>query len=160
MVYYRRSRILRQAQAWVFILLVATIVCFGVTELRCPACPPLEVSRVIDGDTFDSPAGRVRLFGVDTPERGQRCFQAATARLRQLAGTTVRVETGPRETDRYGRLLYYVYTADGASIDVELVRDGLDPRRPAPGSLNATGARSEGKACRVPLVGHLATTSS
>lgn len=35
------------------------------------------------------------------------------------------VETGPRDTDRYGRLLYYVYTADGASIDATLVREGL-----------------------------------
>ncbi|MCH8279369.1 MAG: thermonuclease family protein [Chloroflexi bacterium] len=98
--------------------------------LRChraslPDCPTLEVSRVIDGDTFDSPAGRVRLSGVDTPERGQRCSKEATDRLRQLAGTTVRVEAGPRETDRYGRLLYYVYTESGASIDAALVRDGL-----------------------------------
>ena len=35
------------------------------------------------------------------------------------------METGPRETDRYGRLLYFVYTADGASIDAALVREGL-----------------------------------
>jgi len=89
----RRSLIHRQAQAWL-ILLVATIACSGATELRCSACPTLEVSRVIDGDTFDSPAGRVRLFGVDTPERGQRCFNKATDRLRELAGTTVRLETG------------------------------------------------------------------
>ena len=54
---YRRSLIHRQAQAWL-ILLVATIACSGATELRCPACPTLEVSRVIDGDTFDSPADR------------------------------------------------------------------------------------------------------
>lgn len=121
---YRRSLSYRQAQAWL-ILLVAAIACSGTTELRCQACPTLEVSRVIDGDTFDSPVGRVRLFGVDTPERGQRCFNEATERLSQLAGTTVRVETGPRDTDRYGRLLYYVYTADGASIDAALVREGL-----------------------------------
>ena len=121
---YRRSLIHRQAQAWL-ILLVATIACTGATELRCLDCPTLEVSRVIDGDTFYSPAGRVRLFGVDTPERGQRCFTEATDRLQELTGTTVRVETGPRDTDRYGRLLYYVYTADGTSIDAALVRKGL-----------------------------------
>ena len=37
----------------------------------------------------------------------------------------VRVETGPRETDRYGRMLYYVYTENGASIGAALVREGL-----------------------------------
>ena len=79
---YRRSLIHRQAQAWL-ILLVATIACSAATELRCPDCPTLEVSRVIDGDTFDSPAGRVRLFGVDTPERGQRCTAGHSANSRQ-----------------------------------------------------------------------------
>ena len=51
---YRYSLIHRQTQAWL-ILLVVTIACSGVNELRCPACPTQEVSRVIDGDTFDSP---------------------------------------------------------------------------------------------------------
>ena len=97
--------------------LVAVMACTG---LRCPYCPEIPVSRIVDGDTFVSPAGRVRLFGVDTPERGQRCSREATERLRQLAGTTVRVEDGPRDIDRYGRLLYYVYTEDGTSIDAAL----------------------------------------
>ena len=122
---------------------MATIACSGATELRCPDCPTLEVSRVIDGDTFDSPAGRVRLSGVDTPERGQRCSKEATDRLRELAGRAFRVENGPRGTDRYGRLLYYVYTADGSSIDATLVREGLawawTRDGPAPKGLSPTG---------------------
>jgi len=32
---------------------------------------------------------------------------------------------GPRSRDRYGRLLYYVYTQDGESIDEMLVSEGL-----------------------------------
>ena len=55
---YRRSLIHRQLPAWLLLMLVATIACSAATELRCPACPTLEVSRVIDGDTFDSPADR------------------------------------------------------------------------------------------------------
>ena len=35
------------------------------------------------------------------------------------------METSPRDTDRYGRLLYYVYTENGASIDATLIREGL-----------------------------------
>ena len=38
---------------------------------------------------------RVRLFGVDTPEQGERCYSEATERLKELAGDTVRVELGP-----------------------------------------------------------------
>ena len=67
----------------------------------------------------------VRLFGVDTPERGEKCYGEATDRLRELAGGEVRVELGPRSRDRYGRLLYYVYTQDGDSIDEILVSEGL-----------------------------------
>jgi hypothetical protein len=81
------------------------------TTLCCEECELLAVARVIDGDTFDSPAGRVRLFGVDTPERGERCYDEASRRLRSLAGASVRVQSGPRDRDPNGRLLYYVYTA-------------------------------------------------
>lgn len=95
------------------------------TILCCPDCRSIRVSRVIDGDTFDSPMGRVRLFGVDTPERGQRCHAPATERLRKLAGSSVRVEPGPREADPSGRLLFYLYTRDGESIEEKLIREGL-----------------------------------
>ena len=95
------------------------------SRLTCPDCPILEVTRIIDGDTFDSPRGRVRLFGVDTPERDQMCYQAATDRLREIAGDTVTVQPGPRAFDAYGRLLYYIYTSSGDSIDEALIREGF-----------------------------------
>lgn len=95
------------------------------TTIRCPGCQTIPVSRVIDGDTFKSPAGTVRLFGVDTPEKGERCFSQAVKALRQLAGTSVRVASGPRARDPGGRLLYYVFTGNGNSVDEILVREGL-----------------------------------
>ena len=114
---------------FVAILLVACSATPSISEyatsLKCPNCPTLTVSRIIDGDTFESPAGKVRLFGVDTPERGERCFRQATGGLRLLAGAAVRVESGPRARDPGGRLLYYVYTMGGNSIGEILVREGL-----------------------------------
>ena len=95
------------------------------TTLQCVNCPSLSVLRVIDGDTFDTPAGRVRMFGIDAPERGRPCSKLATGWLRGLADNTVRVEPGPRAQDRGGRLLYYVYTQKGNSIDEILIREGL-----------------------------------
>ena len=95
------------------------------TVITCSVCPLLAVTRVIDGDTLDTTAGRVRLFGLNTPERGERCFSEATNRLHELAGKTTRVETGPRLEDQFGRLLRYAYTADGNSIDVLLIGEGL-----------------------------------
>ena len=94
------------------------------TVLCCEECPALRVSRVIDGDTFDSSAGRVRLYGVDTPERNERCYAAASRRLSRLARNEVRVESGARS--RYGnRLLFYVYTRSGESIEERLIQEGL-----------------------------------
>ncbi len=96
------------------------------TTLCCSNCPAIPVLRVIDGDTFVTTGSqRVRLFGIDTPERGEECYREATTRLRELAGGAVRVELGARSQDRYGRLLYYVYTQDGDSIDEILVSEGL-----------------------------------
>jgi endonuclease YncB( thermonuclease family) len=62
---------------------------------------------------------------VDIPERGERCYDEATKRLRELVGNSVRVQFGPRQGDQYGRNLYYVYNLEGESIDEMLVRDGL-----------------------------------
>jgi endonuclease YncB( thermonuclease family) len=95
------------------------------TSLNCGDCPTLAVERIIDGDTLDTNAGRVRLFGVDTPERGEQCFDQATRALKELAGETIRVEVGPRLRDPNGRLLYYVYTESGNSLDEILISEGL-----------------------------------
>ncbi len=122
------------AVRWLGIALVglAAAACLGSisieeypTELRCPKCLATGVSRVVDGDTLHTRMGPVRLFGVDAPERGERCYSQASSALRQLAGRTVRVEHGPRSLDPGGRLLFYVYTEEGNSIDEMLVGQGL-----------------------------------
>jgi micrococcal nuclease len=101
-------------------------------DVRCADPATMEsarVVRIVDGDTIeveiDGREDTVRLFGVDTAERGQRCFVEASARLQQLAGAEVRLRPDKRERDRYGRLLRYLYTPDGASIDAALVAEGL-----------------------------------
>jgi len=113
-------------------VVIALLIWFGSTDpdsnetsLRCLDCPESSLIRVVDGDTLDTSRGRVRLFGVDTPERGESCASEATDRLQELAGGSVRLEDGPRATDSFGRLLAYVYTADGLSIDEILIREGL-----------------------------------
>ena len=37
----------------------------------------------------------------------------------------MRIEYGPRQSDRYGRLLAYVYTEDAESIAEKLIQEGL-----------------------------------
>jgi micrococcal nuclease len=91
------------------------------------------LNRVIDGDTIDTDAGRVRLLAIDTPEvySHRECggpeASAATKRLLS-AGAAVRLYRDPGEpdTDLYGRLLRYVYTTRPGTDDIgrELVREG------------------------------------
>jgi micrococcal nuclease len=82
---------------------------------------------LVDGDTIDCEGvGRVRLIGMDTPERNQRPFGAqAAAALSQLMprGSTVDFEPDIEPRDRYGRMLGYVWR-DGSLINWVMVRQG------------------------------------
>ena len=89
---------------------------------------------VIDGDTVDIAGERVRLQGIDTPERDQqcrnvhydlyRCGQAATDALRARIGDdSIRCEIEP-ERDRYGRAIGVCFATDGTDLNGWLVRQG------------------------------------
>lgn len=99
--------------------------------LCCFHCPVFKVTRIVDGDTFisgrrtDGEELRIRLYGVDTPEKGEPCFDEATERFKELAGDSVLIEYGPRQTDRHDRLLAYVYTEGAESIAEKLIQEGL-----------------------------------
>lgn len=89
--------------------------------------PPCVVARVVDGDTFYCRDGRkVRLIGVDSPEMAQGSpGRAAREGLRRMlhAGRTVRLELDLTPTDRYGRLLAWVWDG-GTLVNEALVRQG------------------------------------
>jgi endonuclease YncB( thermonuclease family) len=93
------------------------------------------VERVVDGDTFVAVVGgrreRVRCIGVDTPESvapnqpvepyGK---QASSFAKQELTGKTVRLAGDAEPRDRYGRLLAYVWLADGTFFNALLVAEG------------------------------------
>lgn len=82
------------------------------------------LGRVIDGDTVDlEEAGRVRLHGVDAPERGQPFGPEATRFLEEkLRGRELSILVTDR--DRYGRLVGWIYLPDGESAQLLLVANG------------------------------------
>lgn len=86
------------------------------------------VLETVDGDTLrvalDGRTEFLRYFGVDTPERDMPCYEGARERNRQLAGAAVRLSFDARTRDEGGRLLAYVFTEDGLSVDAALVREG------------------------------------
>lgn len=96
-----------------------------------------EVTKVVDGDTFDVKVEdqivKVRMLGMDTPEtvdprKTVQCFgkEASNKTKELLLNHTVSLETDPTQgiTDKYDRLLAYVYRDDGLFINEYLLKNG------------------------------------
>lgn len=87
------------------------------------------VATVIDGDTIDIHGDRIRLSGIDAPERGRRCeggsinaYQRASLALSDVIGhATVRCAVTGQ--DRYGRAVA-TCRVGGADIADRMVEDG------------------------------------
>lgn len=100
------------------------------SDLPAPPGPAVAVIGVIDGDTIDTVVGRVRVIGIDTPERGECNFGPATSMLKRLiadSGNQVVLTAvpGKDDTDRYGRLLRYIDSPSGLDLGRELIAAGL-----------------------------------
>lgn len=95
-----------------------------------PAEPDLVLSgaviRVVDGDTVDvrlsSGPVRVRLYGIDTPERTQPFGMASAAYLATMIKGQ-QVQLLPVAQDAYDRIVGVLYLGD-VNVDAELVRTG------------------------------------
>lgn len=120
----------RRVSLWTALAVLALLlgVLSGCRRLPQPGAPSGRVVRIMDGDTIEVLAAgrtvRVRLHGVDSPERGQAFHAAARRFAGELCfGQSVTLRT--YETDRYGRLLADVILPDGRILNHELVRAGL-----------------------------------
>lgn len=95
-----------------------------------------KVESVVDGDTFkinyNGTSTKVRLIGVDTPEsvspnkkkNNSYGKEASNYTKERLEGKTVYLEFDVQQTDKYGRLLAYVYLDDGTMFNKELLEKG------------------------------------
>lgn len=87
------------------------------------------VVGIADGDTFtlltsDKKQVKVRLHGIDCPERSQAFGQVARQKLSDLIFNQ-QVRVVQKDVDRYQRTVGIVYTSDGRCINEELLREGL-----------------------------------
>ncbi len=91
---------------------------------------PYEVTglcyHVVDGDTIDvEGVGRVRLVGVNTPERGEPGYQSATDFVKSMVeGKVVSLDIDDaKRYDKYDRTLAVVYI-DHINLNQELLKRG------------------------------------
>lgn len=111
-------------------VLIAISILVMLGSIGCPQDTVTEgyVTEVIDGDTIEVRAGHrsytVRYIGIDTPELGQAGgIEAKQANAGLVLGKVVELEKDVSESDRYGRLLRYVWV-DGEMVNALLVRMG------------------------------------
>ncbi len=90
------------------------------------------VKKVVDGDTIELENGqKVRYIGIDTPEtvdprKVVQCFgiEASDKNKELVEGEEVRLERDISDTDKFGRLLRYVFVGDGTFVNLVLVKEG------------------------------------
>ena len=127
--------------ASICVIVVGFLLYFAILLVQFPQNPSDQkflVVNVTDGDTFEISTGEtIRLICVDTPEKGEAGYKAATDFLASLIlDKEVILETDTSDTDSYGRLLRYVYlnetiaTDEGLGYNVtfvnkEVVRQGF-----------------------------------
>ncbi len=97
---------MRAPFCFLWILLIITA-CSPSSELE----GPFKVMRIIDGDTIlINTNEKIRLSGIDTPEKEECHFQESKSRLEELIlNKNIFLERDYTNKGRYGRLLRYVH---------------------------------------------------
>ena len=99
-----------------------------------PGSAPIEGKpRIVDGDTLEIIGKRIRLHGIDAPERGQKCTRkgreyacgesATDALARMVADQQVTCRS--KDVGRYGRIVAVCYLEGGRiNINARMVEQG------------------------------------
>jgi len=83
-----------------------------------------QVTKIIDGDTIETSLGRIRLLGINTPEKNQPYYQEAKEFLKQIENKTIQIQKDKEDLDKYNRKLRYVFYKNRI-INIEILEKGL-----------------------------------
>ncbi len=108
------------------------------TSLGSKVLNNYQVVKVVDGDTvvvnINGKVETLRLIGINTPEtvdprKAVECFgkEASNKAKAVLTGKVVQLEADPSqgERDKYGRLLRYIFLADGTNFNKLMIGEGF-----------------------------------
>ena len=104
------------------LILVTLVPSFGNSQDK--GFLPEKILRIIDGDTVEiSNGNRVRLLGIDAPEKGDPLFDDAARRLMELTSSDVVSIKMCEDLDIYGRFLGTI-NAQGSNVNLIMLREG------------------------------------
>ncbi len=112
--------------AFLLVLCVFGGVLVGCIEQNQSEYQDVLVTQVVDGDTITVEGGlRVRLIGIDAPERDEECYIEAKEYLKSMIlHKEVDLEKDITDKDQYGRSLRYVWLGNKL-VNAEIVRAGV-----------------------------------
>lgn len=114
------------------ILLVIPFSCVKTGEKRSVSADNSvtgKVIKIIDGDTYDiltenTETLRVRMEGIDAPERGMAFYRVSKNYLGELCfGQTIKIVQ--TDTDQYGRAVAWGFLPDGRELGHEMIKAGM-----------------------------------
>jgi len=116
-----------------FLSLIIALCCCITTAAQTSFKPfnaTLNVTRVYDGDTFTgrTKSGtiyKIRIYGIDAPERTQDLGMYSRAYLEGLIGDSKVVDVNVVDIDFYGRYVAYVFNKAGEDISFKMIEAGM-----------------------------------
>lgn len=102
--------------------------CYAKNDAKSQSEVSGKVIKIVDGDTYDIlldnlTTKRIRMEGIDAPERGMPFYKVSKDYLGSLCfGQVVRIEQ--TSTDRYGRTIAKTFSANGSELGLLMVEAG------------------------------------
>lgn len=113
-----------------FVLLLLLYLYTSLINPRATALqsPTGRVIKIVDGDTYDILINgkqlRIRMDGIDAPERGQPYSKISKEYLGRLCdGETIRLEI--KSKDRFGRTVAKSWVSGNRELGAEMIRAGM-----------------------------------
>jgi len=113
-----------------FVLLLLLCLYTSLINPRATALqsPTGRVIKIVDGDTYDILINgkqlRIRMDGIDAPERGQPYSKISKEYLGRLCdGETIRLEI--KSKDRFGRTVAKSWVSGNRELGAEMIRAGM-----------------------------------
>jgi micrococcal nuclease len=118
---------------WLIILTIFSVSCNSKKRneqlLSIGSVVSGKVIAIIDGDTYDALIDgniiiRIRMEGIDAPERGMPFYRFSKNYLSQLCFNEI-VKININGKDGYDRFIAYSYLSDGRELSHEIIKAGL-----------------------------------